>query len=110
MKHPLKLSGQAIYLAISERKTYSKIPTPIGIIDALDLKFKVINEDWNVYDLEDGTQLRVRINVSKISRGIDPKTGEVFIGPTGEPFYNVVANTTMVANVPKETLEKLTKK
>jgi hypothetical protein len=97
-------------LAISERKTYSKIPTPIGIIDALDLKFKVINEDWNVYDLEDGTQLRVRINVSKISRGIDPNTGDVFISPNGEPFYNVVANTTMAANVPKEVLEKLTKK
>ena len=97
-------------MATSERKTYSKIPTPMGFIDALDLNFKVIKEDWNVYELEDGTELRVRINVSKISRGIDPKTGEAFIQPTGEPFYNIVANTSMAVNVPKETLEKLTKK
>jgi hypothetical protein len=94
---------------MAEKKTYSKVPTPFGMTTALDITFTVVKEDWNVYDLADGTQLKVRFNVAKISRLIDPKTGKTFIQPNGELAYNINGNPTIVITTPKEVLEKLEK-
>lgn len=91
---------------MSGKRTYSKIPTPIGVIDALDMNFKVIKEDWNIYDLEDGRQIRARLNVAKISMGIDPKTEKTIIQPNGEPLIRVGGNITIAINTTKELLEK----
>lgn len=83
----------------------SVVPSPIGKIRATDLQYKTIREDWNIYELEDGTTLRVKIVAVKISRGIDPKTGETLYTPAGEPYYNIRYRTVIVADVPKELLK-----
>jgi len=61
-----------------------------GKVRAKDLKFKVLKEYWNIYELEDGTIIRVKVIALKISKAIDLKTGEILYVPeTGEPLYNV---------------------
>jgi len=85
--------------------TESMVPSPIGNIRAKDMKFETIKEDWNIYKLEDGTTLRVKIVAVKIARGIDPKTGEILYTPEGEPYYNIKYQTLIVADVPKGLLK-----
>lgn len=85
--------------------TESIIPSPIGNVRATDLKFETIKEDWNVYKLEDGATLRVRVVAVKITRGIDPKSGEILYTPEGEPYYNIKYQTLIVADVPKKLLK-----
>lgn len=95
-------------MAIAEKKTYSKVPTPFGMMTAVDIPFKAVKEEWNIYDLEDGTQIKVRFNVAKISRILDP-TGKTLIQPNGEISYNINGNPTVVVSTPKDVLEKLEK-
>jgi len=76
------------------------------MIKAKDLKFKVIKEDWNEYELEDGTIIRVKLIATKISRGIDPKTGNIFyIEDRGEPLYNVRHSEVVNVDIPKDLLK-----
>jgi hypothetical protein len=96
-------------LALPEKQTYSLVPTPFGMMQAVDVQFKTVKEEWNIYELEDGSQLRIRFNVAKVSRILDPKTGKTFIQPTGEPAYNINGNPTIATTTPKEVLEKLQK-
>ena len=85
----------------------SYVPTPIGVIRAKDLKFKVIKEDWNVYELEDGTVIRVKVVPVKISRGIDPETGDIlYLKDRGEPFYSVRHTVVVAVEVPRELLRE----
>ncbi len=86
--------------------TESVVPSPIGEVRAKDLKFETIKEDWNIYKLEDGTTLRIRLVAVKIARGIDPKTGEILYTHDREPYYNIRYQTAIVADVPKELLKK----
>lgn len=92
---------------VSEKRGMTLIDSPKGEIEAEDLGYKTIKEDWNIYDLEDGTRLRVKLVTAKISRGIDPATGKALILPNGEPLYNVRWTIAFAAEVPKETLQKL---
>lgn len=82
----------------------SIVPSHIGRVRAKNLEYETIKEDWNIYKLEDGTTLRIKIVAAKIARGIDPKTGEILYTPEGEPYYNIKYQTVIVADVPKELL------
>lgn len=84
--------------------TESVIPSPIGEIRAKDLKYETVKEDWNIYRLEDGTTLRVKVVAVKIAVGLDPKTGGILYTPEKEPFYNVKYQTLIVPDVPKKLL------
>ncbi len=71
-----------------------------------DIGFEVENEPWVIYKLDDGTVLKIKVVVGKISRGIDPKTGGILRNPeTGEPFYSVLHNILIMAEV-SESLMK----
>lgn len=84
----------------------SVIPSPKGLIKAKDLKFKTIKEDWNIYKLEDGTTLRVKLVAGKISRGIDPETDDIFyLEDRGEPIYHIRYQTIVIAEVPPNLLK-----
>ena len=82
------------------------VPSPKGPIKAKDLKFKTIEEAWNVYKLEDGTVLRARLVVTKISRGIDPETEDIYYLDSGEPLYNIRHSTVVGSDVPPDLLKK----
>jgi hypothetical protein len=85
--------------------TESIIPSPVGNVHAKDMKFEVVKEDWNVYKLEDGTTLRVKIVAVKIVRAIDPKTQEILYTPENEPYYHIKYQALIVADVPKNLLK-----
>ncbi len=57
-------------------------------------RFKILKEDWNEYELEDGTIVRVKLAVRQIIRmpGENPKTGE--------PFVNVWPDRPVVVAIP----------
>ena len=46
----------------------TKVNTPKGPRDAVELDFKAKAEPWAVFELEDGTTLRVRVNIEKVYR------------------------------------------
>lgn len=90
-----------------KKKTFTIVDSPKGQIEAEDLDFKATKDDWNVYELEDGTRLRVKAVIGKISRGVDPETKKAYILPNGEPLYSVRYTLEVNADIPRETLQKL---
>ena len=82
------------------------IPGPQGMIRGKELKFITKKEDWNIYELEDGTIFKAKLIATKIVRGIDPKTGDIFYLPIGEPLYNIRHTTIVSAEVPEGLLRK----
>ena len=63
-------------------------------VDGLDVRFKVGREDWNEYNLEDGTELRMRLIVSEIVMVPDQFDKE------GNPVYVVKSSNLLVAKSP----------
>ena len=59
-------------------------------VEADDVGFTVVKEDWNIYQLHDGTEIRVRLivqNVIKIPDEVDDQ---------GNPAYAVRSSNIMV--------------
>lgn len=83
----------------------SIVPSPIGKVRAKDLKYETVKEDWSIYKLEDGTMVRVKLAVVKITRGIDPTTGGILYTTDGEPYYNIKYQALIVADVSKDLLK-----
>jgi hypothetical protein len=74
----------------------TKINGPNGPIEATELEFKVKAEPWTVIELEDGTTLRMRLNVGKVFRL------EQFDQMTGEPQYVVSSKNDIATQVPSK--------
>jgi hypothetical protein len=62
--------------------------------DAIDIDFKTVNEEWNVYDLEDGSRIRVKIVISNIARVINEFDNE------GNPVYVAKMSSVMSVSTP----------
>lgn len=76
------------------------------IIKGEDMQFEVEKEPWVTYKLSDGTRLNIKLIVGKISRGIEPNTGNIFRHPvTGEPYYSVLHNVLISADVPESLMK-----
>jgi hypothetical protein len=58
-------------------------------VKALSIDFKPVEEYWNIYELADGTRLRVRTSIARCERPLDPQGEEFLYRPTGEPIYGV---------------------
>ena len=58
-------------------------------IKAIPLDFKIIKEDWSIYDLEDGTRIRVKISVTSCDKALNSKTGELMHNEDGSPLYGI---------------------
>lgn len=54
---------------------------------AISLDFKVLEEHWNIYELEDGTRVKVRANIVRFDRTLDLDTEEPLYAANGEPLY-----------------------
>ena len=68
--------------------------------DGLEVRFKGIHEEWNEYDLEDGTTLRMKAVVSDIVR-LDGEYDQ-----EGNPIYLVKAGNMVVVKAPDNLKRK----
>ena len=68
---------------------------------AVEMDFKIVREDWNEYELSDGTRLRVKNFVVKVLVVVDDN-GEYILGPVGDPQVMVQGSVNVVASVMKE--------
>lgn len=71
-----------------------KVPYKGKQVDAIEVNFKVEREDWNQYQLSDGSELRMRLIVR-----------QVYIVPgeyddEGKPIYVVTSGNMLMVNVP----------
>ncbi len=74
----------------------TKVNGPNGPVDALELEFKVKSEPWTTIELEDGTILRMRLNIGKVFRL------EQYDQMTGEPAYICTTKNDISAQVPSK--------
>jgi len=65
-------------------------------IEAMDVDFETVKEDWNEYKLEDGTILKFKTIVSSIVRT------EEYDPMTGDPVYHVRSTNVLRVKVPEE--------
>ena len=78
-----------------------KVRLPNGNeVEATNVDFTTIKEDWNEYKLDDGTVLKFKTVVSSIIRT------EEYDPMTGDPIYHVRSTNILRVNV-QETLKKL---
>jgi hypothetical protein len=71
----------------------TKVNSPMGPVDATELEFEVTSEPWTTVKLEDGSTLKLRLNVIKVFRL------EQHDQMTGEPAYMVKNGIDMRAQV-----------
>lgn len=76
----------------------SRINIGDRVIEAEDMEFQTVREDWNEYAVEDGYSVRIKLVVSSIL-----KTGER--DAQGSPVY-VVQSTNIVKVLPPERYDK----
>ena len=67
-----------------------KVPYKGQNVDGDDVTFTVVKEDWNTYQLHDGTEIRVRLIVHQVVK----IPGEV--DEQGNPVYVVRSNNVLV--------------
>ncbi|MGB7532000.1 MAG: hypothetical protein WA977_03345 [Halobacteriota archaeon] len=74
-----------------------KVRLPNGReVEAMDVDFETVKEDWNEYKLEDGTILKFKTVVSSIIRTED------YDPMTGDPVYHIRSTNILRANVAEE--------
>lgn len=78
---------------------------PNEFLKAEDLEYKIVEEGWSTYELEDGSRLKIKTVAGKISRCIDPETGEIYYDSSGEPLYNVRYHVNVIAEVNPELVK-----
>lgn len=79
-----------------------KIPmsTPLGSqeVDAYELEYETIREDWNQYRLPDGRLVRVKVLVSRFCQVVDDD-GNDLINPDGSPVLIASNRVEVVAEI-----------
>ena len=65
-------------------------------VEAEDVSFSIVREDWNTYQLHDGTELRMRLVLSEIFR----IPGE--FDPEGNPVYVTKSSNMLIAKRPAD--------
>jgi len=68
-------------------------------VEATEVRFQTIKEDWNEYQLMDGTVLRMKAVVGEVFRVEDTYDNE------GNPVYQVKSNNLLIVK-PTDALKK----
>jgi hypothetical protein len=76
-----------------------KVPYQDKMVDGEEISFKEIQEQWNEYDLSDGTKLKIKLLLVKVVR-IDEYNAQ------GEPVYVVATQNALNASAPEELKKK----
>ena len=59
-------------------------------VKGLIVDFETTKEDWSIYQLEDGTRVRIKVHPAQFNKALDPKTGKVMYR-NGQPIYGLQA-------------------
>lgn len=70
------------------------------VITGKKLKFKPIKEDWNVYELEDGSKLYVKLVLIDVVRRDE-------FSPIGEPVYQIMSQNVTKVMASKKSIEEV---
>jgi len=75
---------------------------PINLSKGKRIDFKAVKEEWNEYDLEDGTKLKVKLILVDVLRLPD-------YNPLGEPLYQIMSQNVLKTTYVPDELKKKTK-
>ncbi len=89
--------NKELKIKLKEVREKLKVRLPNGReVEAMDVDFETVKEDWNEYKLEDGTVLKFKTVVSSIIRTED------YDPMTGDPVYHIRSTNILRANVAEE--------
>ena len=71
-----------------------KVPYQGKVVDGVDLTFKTKNEDWNEYEVSDGSVVRLKLVASNIVRIAGEYDNE------GNPVYAIKSSNIMAVSSP----------
>lgn len=77
-----------------------KIPYLGRSVDGVEMDFKTINEEWNEYQISDGSTIRIKLvmtNIVKLSEEVDRD---------GTPVYVAKTSNVMAASLPGATRKR----
>ena len=74
----------------------TQVPFEGQMVPAEELDFDTTRDAWSIYKLEDGTVLKLKPVLGKVSRIIDRYK------PDGEPIYALTMSPVAMAEVPDE--------
>ncbi len=97
--------------AKSRRIRYAPHPDPKkGMkgekVKAIAFDFKALKEEWSVYELEDGTRVRIRPSLIAVDVPIDPATDEVMRDKQGSPIYGLQMQVQTSYEIAEKSLDK----
>ena len=73
-------------------------------VKGLIVDFETTKEDWSIYQLGDGTRVRIRVHPTQFTTALDPKTGELMY-KNGQPMYGVQAGLEIMFEPPEALLK-----
>ncbi len=73
-----------------------KVPFEGKIMDAIDLDFKAVKEDWNEYEVTDGVNIRMKVVVTNIVKIPDKYDN------AGNPVYVVKSSNVLAISAPEK--------
>ncbi len=73
-----------------------KVPYEGKTVEGLDMDFKSIKEDWNEYQINDGTIVRMKVVVTNIAKVTDKYDNE------GNPVYIVKSSNVLAISAPEK--------
>ena len=76
-----------------------EVRMPIDLTKGERVDFKVVKEDWNEYELADGTRLKVRLVLVDVLRMPD-------YNPLGEPIYQIMSQNVVKCTYVPEGLKR----
>ena len=81
---------------MADRRVKVKFGTEL--VDGEELSFEAIQEGWNEYACVDGSNVRIKVVVSKITKLVDRKNA------MGEPIYIISSSNVVAATPPTGTV------
>jgi hypothetical protein len=79
----------------------TKLQIGVETVDGVDLDFRTLREEWNEYETEDGTRVRVKLVVSGIIRT------DRYDHQADQPIYVVQSGNIVVTKALDELKEEL---
>ncbi len=79
----------------------TKVQVGNETVDGIDLDFRTLREEWNEYETEDGSRIRVKLVVSEIIRT------DRYDTQIDQPIYVVRSGNIVVTKAPDELKEDL---